>query len=267
MNSQARKQLANAYPRLLVLEKEAQRRGIENDPHYVESLKFVKMQLLNQELNRQMQEEASKIPDSELQDYYEKNSKNFEQAALQRVYVPRNKQLEPPNASPATVDQQAAEKAGEAAMAQVAADLRARTAAGEDFDKLEKAAYEAAGIKSNPPSTAIPKIRRVNLPRSHADVFNLNAGDVSQIINDPSGYYFYKVQAKSVPTLDEVKPEIRAVLQNQRMREAVQKLESSVTTELNDAYFNSSPAPLPGTAKPAMPADQEHRPNTTEPQE
>src|SRR5262249_19509692 len=53
MNSQARRQLANAYPRLLVLEKEARRRGIDREPHYLETLKFVQMQLLNQELNRQ----------------------------------------------------------------------------------------------------------------------------------------------------------------------------------------------------------------------
>jgi len=256
MPAQVRRQLANAYPRLLVLEKEAERRGVDKDPHYLESVKFAKLQLLNQELNRRMQEEASKISDKDLQDYYAKNSNNFEQAALQRIYIPRTKQLEPPKEGASATDQTAAERAGEAVMSKVAADLHTRAAAGEDFDKLEKDAYEEAGIKSNPPATTIPKIRRVNLPRSHADVFNLNPGEVSQLISDPSGYYIYKVQSKAVPTFDEVKPEIHASLQSQRMREEVQKLQDPVTTQLNEEYFSAPPAPLPPNTKPATPANE-----------
>jgi len=251
MPPQVRKQLANAYPNLLALEKEAQRRGLEKAPHYLERLKFAKLQLLNQELNRQFEEEASKVPEKDMQDYYARNSKNFEQASLQRIYVPRTRQLEPSNSSGNGIDQTTAQRSGEEAMAKVAATLRTQAAAGEDFDKLEKDAYEEAGIKSNPPSTLIPKIRRVNLPAAHAKIFDLNSGEISELISDPSGYYIYKIQAKSVPTLEEMKPEIRATLQNQRMREEVQKIQDSVTTQLNAAYFNPAPAPAAVNGKPA----------------
>src|SRR5690348_12747548 len=113
MPPQVRKQLANAYPNLLALEKEAQRRGLEKDPHYLERLKFAKLQLLNQELNRQFEEEASKVPEKDMQDYYARNSKNFEQASLQRIYVPRTRQLEPSNSSGNGVDQTTAQRSGE----------------------------------------------------------------------------------------------------------------------------------------------------------
>jgi len=264
MPQQVRKQLANAYPSLLVLEKEAQKRGLEKDPHYLERMKFAKLQLLNQELNRRLEDEASKVPEKDMQDYYEKNSKNFEQAALQRLYVPRTKQLAASTNGATAADQTAAERTSEEAMAKTATELRTRAASGEDFDKLEKDAYEAGGIKSNPPTTVIPKIRRVNMPPAHAKIFDLNPGEVSQLISDPSGYYIYKVQTKSVPTFEEVKPEIHANLQNQRMREEVQKLQDSVTTQLNDAYFGPAPTSTPAIAKPAT---DDHKPNKADPQQ
>ena len=263
MPPQVRKQLANAYPRLLVMAKEAQRRGIEKDPHYVESVKFAKLQLLNQELNKRMQEDAARIPEKDLQDYYDKNTKSYEAAALQRVFVPRVKQIEGPKEGTTPEQQQNQEKGSEDAMKKVAEDLRTRAVAGEDFDKLQKEAYEAAGIKANPPATSIPKIRRVNLPPAHAAIFDLKPGEVSQVINDAGGHYFYKMQSKSVPPLDEVKQEIHSTLQSQRMREEVQKLQDSVTSDLNEAYFGggapgpsgeAQPKPTGSPAKPAAAA-------------
>ena len=264
MPGPVRRQLANAYPRYLVMSKEAQRRGIEKDPHYIESIKFVKLQLLTQELNRRMQEEAAKVPEQEIEDYYSKNASSFEQASLQRIFVPRTKQSDPGQMQPAKDpdEQKAREKEAEDAMTKVAEDLRARAATGEDFDKLEKEAYEAAGIKANPPSTAIPKIRRSNLPPSQAAVFDLKPGEVSPVINDPSGHYIYKLESKGVPPLDEVKQEIHSTLQTQHMRTEVQKLQDSVHTDLNEAYFGGAPAtpgamtsPKATEQKPAAKAD------------
>ena len=263
MPGPVRRQLANAYPRYLVMSKEAERRGIEKDPHYLESIKFVKLQLLTQELNRRMQEEAAKVPEQEIEDYYNKNASSFEQASLQRIFVPRAKQTDPNLVAKDPEEQKAKEKEAEDAMTKVAEDLRARAAAGEDFDKLEKDAYEAAGIKANPPSSAIPKIRRSNLPTSQAAVFDLKAGEVSPVINDPGGHYIYKLESKAVPPLDEVKQEIHSTLQTQHMRTAMQKLQDSVSTDLNEAYFGGAPAvpagmtpPKPGTdQKPAAKAD------------
>lgn len=263
MPGPVRRQLANAYPRYLVMSKEAQRRGIEKDPHYIESIKFVKLQLLTQELNRRMQEEAAKVPEQEIEDYYNKNASSFEQASLQRIFVPRTKQSDPSQMQPAKDpdEQKAKEKEAEDAMTKVAEDLRARAASGEDFDKLEKDAYEVAGIKGNPPSTAIPKIRRSNLPSSQAAVFDLKPGEVSPVINDPSGHYIYKLETKRVPPLDEVKQEIHSTLQTQHMRAEIQKLQDSVSTDLNEAYFGSAPGAPAGITPPKSGADQ--KPATT----
>lgn len=267
MPGPVRRQLANAYPRYLVMSKEAQRRGIDKDPHYLESVQFVKLQLLTQELNRRMQEEAAKVPEPEIEDYYNKNASSFEQASLQRIFVPRAKQSDAGQAQPPKDPEQpnGKEPESEDAMSKVAEDLRARAASGEDFDKLEKEAYEAAGIRATPPSTAIPKIRRSNLPTAQAAVFDLKPGEVSQVINDPSGHYIYKLESKGVPPLDEVKQEIHSTLQTQHMRTEIQKLQDSIHTDLNEAYFGGAPA-TPGAMKSPKATEQKPAAKADHPQ-
>jgi hypothetical protein len=236
------------------MSKEAQKRGLDKDPHYVETLKFAKLQILNQELTRKLQEEAAQVPPQDIESYYKQNGAAFEQASMQRVFVPKTKKIE--SKDNAGDEYKAKVKEGEDAMTKEAADLRARAVAGEDFDKLEKEAYDAAGIPNNPPATSIPKVRRANLPPSHASVFDLKPGEVSPVIQDPSGSFFYKMQSKTLLPLSEVKDEIKGTVQGQRMRDSQQKLQESISTDLNEAYFNANPAP-PADAPKVRPANND----------
>jgi foldase protein PrsA len=96
-------------------------------------------------------------------------------------------------------------------------------------------------------------MRRNNLPPGHAAVFDLKPGEVSQVINDGSGYYIYKLQSKDVLPLDQVKDEIKNTLQSQRLKDSMQALQQSTQTELNDAYFNNAPPPTTPAPAPAKP--------------
>ena len=61
-------------------------------------------------------------------------------------------------------------------MTKLADTLRARAAAGEDFMKLQKEAFETAGMKIESPTVNLPTIRRTGLPPAHAAVFDLKIG-------------------------------------------------------------------------------------------
>ena len=52
------------------------------------------MQILTNELQRKIQEDAAKVPATEIEDYYKKNPEAFEQFNLDRLFVPRTKQVE-----------------------------------------------------------------------------------------------------------------------------------------------------------------------------
>ena len=126
----------------------------------------------------------------------------------------------------------------EQAMTKLAESLRARAAAGEDFAKLQKEAFDAAGHENRVSDREFAEgAARRALPPAHAAVFELKAGEVSQVISDTGGHYIYKVNSKDLMTLDQAKDEIHSTLQNERDREMMEKMNNSFHAETNEAYF------------------------------
>lgn len=260
---QMKRQLASVLPRLMAMANEAKKQGLENTPQYKERVKFNRMQILAQELQQKMQDQATKVPPAEIEKYYKDHPEMFEQYTVDRLFVPRMKQVEPElkdeKDGKLTDEQQkekeASDKAkqeeGEKAMSKLADDLRARAAAGEDFMKLQKEAFEAAGMKIESPTVSLPNIRRSGLPPAHAAVLDLKPGDVSPVISDSGGHYVYKVISKSEVPLDQASNEIKGRMQNDRMREQMDTLNNSFKVETNEAYFGAAGAnPMPRPMRP-----------------
>jgi hypothetical protein len=288
---QLKKQLAGVLPRFIAMSEEAKKQGLDKTPQFAETLKFAKMQILTNELQRKIQEDAAKIPPTEIGNYYKSNPEAFEQFNLDRLFVPRTKQVETDSKEEGDKDEklteeqekakEAAEKAkaeeGEQAMTKLAESLRERAAAGEDFVKLQKEAFEAGGMKIESPTVSLPKVRRTGLPPAHAAVFELKPGQVSQVINDAGGHYIYKVNSKEQIPLEQAKDEIQKNLQNQRTRDMMDKVNGSFKVETNEAYFGPGgpgtmppprvPNPRMGAApgNPAAPAQQQTPPQAQPP--
>jgi hypothetical protein len=255
---QMKKQLASVLPRLMAMADDAKKQGLDKTPQYRERIKFRTMQVLAEALQQKIQEEAAKVPDADIEKYYKDHPENFEQYNLDRLFVPRTKQAnelknEGKNEKLSEDEQktkESAEKAeaaqNEEAMTKLANDLRARAAAGEDFLKLQKEAFEAAGMKIESPTVNLPSTRRTSLAPSHAAVFDLKPGDVSPVISDAGGHYIYKLNSKTEEPLEQAKTEIHGRLQNERMRDSMEKVNSSFKVETNEAYFGpGGPGAMP----------------------
>src|ERR1700691_1987840 len=196
LNAQQKRQLANVLPRVMAMSKAAEAKGLDKTPQFAETMKFVRMQILTTQLQHKVQEDAEKISPTQIDDYYKNNPEAYEKLSLDRLFVPRNKQAEPEKedakAGKLTDEQQKAKEAadkakqeqGEQELSKLADSLRERAAAGEDFIKLQKEAFEAAGMKNDSPTVNLPKVRRTGLPPAHVAVFDLKAGEVSQVITD-----------------------------------------------------------------------------------
>jgi hypothetical protein len=255
-----RRELASVLPKFIAMSNQAQKQGMDKTAEFTEMLKFAKMQILTTELQRKIQQEAADVPNADIESYYKNNPETFEQFNLQRLFVPRAKQIENDAKDEESKDEkltddqkkakEAADKAkqdeAEQAMTKLAADLRARAAAGEDFQALQKEAFTAAGMKIESPTVKIPGVRRTGLPAAHAAVFELKPGDVSAVINDSGGHYIYKLESKNEIPLEQAKQEIRNTLVNQRTRDMMEKVNNSYNVVPNEAYFG--PGPL--TAQP-----------------
>ena len=284
MSPAMRRQLATAYARMLTMSSAAEKRDLDKTPHFEEATHFARMQILSQELGKALQADSGNVSDADIQDYYTKNQGNFEQATFIRIFVPHTKRVETPappvkkattakagadadKAKTSTATKPASkkltpeeqQKLGEEAMKKEAAKLRTQLIAGDDPEKLQKAAFMAGGLPGTPPPPKMEKVRRTSLPPAHQAVMELKEGEVSEVISDPSGNYIYKMVSKETMPLDSVKTEIKNTISAQRYREAMQKFQNNA--DLNDAYFG----PMRGPGMPMPPRGP--RPPQNKPQE
>jgi hypothetical protein len=258
-------QLETVLPRFMAMSDAAKAQGLDKTPHFEEMMKVVRMQVLTQELQRSLQEKADKTSPAEIAKYYKEHPEAYEQYSLDRLFVPRFKQVEPEKEAKDMTEEQrkakdaenkAKQEQGEQEMNKLADSLRAEAASGGDFMKLQKEAFEAAGEKVENPTVNLPEVRRTGLPPAHAAVFDLKAGEVSQVISDNGGHYVYKVVSEEVVPLDQVKDEIHNKLKAERMKELMDKYTNSFQAVPNEAYFG--PPAGPGRMMPGGPPRMPH---------
>src|SRR5260370_5265579 len=95
--------------------------------------------------------------------------------------------------------------------------LRARTAAGEDFAKLQQEAYDFGGYTQNKASNPrVDKARKDRIPSAEVSIFGLNLGDVSQSFSGPSRFVVYIVESIEKAPLASVYDEISRHLATDR---------------------------------------------------
>jgi len=265
---QGKKQLSTALPRSIGMASEARKKGLDKTEDFNLTVEFARLQILTNQLQRHIQEDAGNIPQEELAKYYKDHADTFEQFNVDRMFVPRTKQgdaavkpqgdkdekLSDEAKKAKEVEEKMKEDAAEQSMTKLAESLRARAAAGEDILKLQKEAFAAAGMKIESPTVNLPTVRRAGLPPGHAAVFDLKAGEVSQVISDGGGHYIYKVNSRTEIPLDQAEKEIRGKLQADRNREMTERVNNSFKVETNELYFpaGAGGGPPPRVPRPGM---------------
>jgi len=231
MAPEAKRGLASKYGQLLVYADAARALHLENDPDVQQILQFVTNQVLAEGLRRHYAEQFSHPTDQQIQDYYNQNKAKYLEATLQRIIVPHN---------PGSADKPAPSEAEEKAASE---KLRQRWIAGEDPVKLQQAAYEQAGVTAaGTPDITLGARRPGSLPVDQEAVFQLKAGEVSQVISEPAASYIYKVVTVREIPLSEVKDSIIKTLQQQLLQDKLEAIGKSATPTLNETYFGPGPA-------------------------
>lgn len=240
MPAPRRRQLAEVYSRMVVMSDIADQRGLEKDPDTQEVLRFMRMQTLTQLLLRQIQKEASEVPPAETQKYYNEHQQQFEEAKFQRVFFPKT----PPGGE---------KPPDEKTLKAEAAKIRAAAVAGGDFEKLQKQAYDDLGVKTPPPPVSAGTQRRGTVPPAQEKIFDLQPGQISEVIDEPGGLYLFKLESKKRLTLPEVTPEINRTLESERMKAALDKITDNVKPVFNDQYFGGGGPEAPALMPPNHP--------------
>ena len=234
---EVKRRFATQYAKYLTMADAARELGLENDPKFQEILKFATTQILAERLNQHYMEEFSHPTDQQIQEYYDKNVKKYQEVTLQRIIIPvaqPTAEKDKP-APPSEADQKA-----------YADKIRTRWTGGEDPAKLQKEAMEHNGANTGTPDVNVGARRPGTLPEAQEGVFSLKADEVSQVFSDPAAFYIYKVLTTRQIPLSEVKSQISQTLQRENFNDKMKEIEASVKPELNDAYFGPEAPPQQG---------------------
>jgi hypothetical protein len=179
----------------------------------------------------QIEEQATNVPDSEIQKFYMEHKANFEQGEVRRLAIPRStltNPLQPVDGHDVKVKMD---------------ELVARAARGEDFDQVQQEAYIMFGITAAPPPTKPRMARRASLRPTEATVFDLKVGEVTQVLNSPDAFVILKLESKRFVPIGQAQSEFKPFLQQRRKTEALQSDSKNVTAKFNLAYVGTATAP------------------------
>ncbi|HWZ42267.1 MAG TPA: peptidylprolyl isomerase [Candidatus Saccharimonadales bacterium] len=213
--------LAAEYAKLLVLSHEAERLKLDQGPAFKQLLEFARLQLLQRQLVRALETEASSISQAEVAQYYREHPASFEEGSFRKLYIPKEGKWAAPEQMQA---------------------MRNRAADGEDFDKLQQEIWTAQGRPLGAPLTQMGTLRRSSLPEGLQKIFDLKPGEVSTAIPDTGGYNLYKMESKRTIPQEPAAGEIRTLMANLRLQDRMSKLRSAVMVSANEDYFGALPS-------------------------
>lgn len=231
-----RRNLAQSYVELLIFSEAAKAAGVQNSPAFMEVMRVLRMKTLGDLYRNQLAEQYHNPSEQEIEDYYKANQEKFEGAKLSRVFIPAS------NPDPQATAEKKADY--EKKVKQVADDIQARAAKGEDMSKLQKEAYTTLAIAATPPTTELGLTRHGSFPpKIDQEIFSHKAGEVFRS-DEGTGHMIYRVESRQAGSLESVKAEITQLLFRQKMEAKTKELNSPVHTEYDEKYFGPPPAPV-----------------------
>ena len=159
----------------LVMVHKAHEMGLDKGPKFEELMRSGPHRGHHERTEPELQDDASKIPDKDVEAYYHTNEGAFQQADLRSACSSHGQ-------AGGRSQRQTGRRRGQEKPAGIrrSHEETGRFAAGtgrggEDFEKLQEEAAAAADFKGKPP-TKLGKVRRTSLPPDQAQVFGSEAG-------------------------------------------------------------------------------------------
>jgi hypothetical protein len=253
-------QAAIKYVRMLAAAKLAEDRKLENNPTVSAQLekqtRLGRMEVLTKAFYRQIEEAAENPTMTELQQYYAEHLSQFEEGEVLRLSIPKS------------VFSQRGGRVDPAMVKAEVDSLHARAALGYDFDQLQVQAYIDLGIKQTPPPTKSTMARRSSMPQDQSEVFDLQPGEVTPVIDSYTNLMILKLVSKRTATFESVSPEIKADLKPTLLMREIQSASKNISAEFNLQYLGVSAQPelfplLENTAKLSQARTSPRAPNRT----
>lgn len=219
-----RRPVAQGYATTLVNYEAAKKAGVEKDPRFAEVMRLARMRAMGDMYKALMQEKASKVSSQEIEAYYKSNIDKFEELTMRRITLPRYNIAN-------LKDPEFAAKASK-----IASEIQARAAKGEDFDALQKEAFEALGEKK-PPTTHMANVRRgIYAADQEKMFFAMKPSDVTPVVEQASALIIFKLEGRETPSVEKSRVEISRILVKQHLDKQEQAQNKSFPIDYNEQY-------------------------------
>ena len=209
----------------------------EADPHKWRLLYNRALYLAQSRMNEQ-NTRFSILPE-EQKKYYDERKLEFASAKIRVIYLAFNQER----------DTFAAEK--------LAADIVKQARAGTDFKELVSKYSDDADSKAKggefppvkPDDNTLP-------PAIKSAVFALKNGQISDPIQQPTGFWIFRMEEYLTPTYEQVRDQIYSRIMDAKMKTWMEGIRDSVKVEFKDpAFFEAKPkvSSAPNPSAPAIP--------------
>lgn len=229
-------QIAINYVRVLAAASMAEDRHLDRDPAVAKDLqelqRFPREEVLAKAFYKQVEEQAANPPLTKMQQYYAAHPLQFEEGELWRLSIPKSAATE------------GRTHMDPAELKAVMDGMHRQAVLGYDFDQIQLQAYKDLHINRVAPSTKLTAARRSNLPPDQAAVFDLQPGEVTEVIDSYTSLVILKLVSKGTASFDSVAPEIRDQLRQSLVEQALQAASKQVTAEFNLKYIGTSTQPV-----------------------
>ncbi|HUJ24162.1 MAG TPA: peptidylprolyl isomerase [Bryobacteraceae bacterium] len=218
------KQFIQQFALMQRLSELAEKAKLDEKSPYKEALAYNRMNILMQaEINDAIN--SFPVLMQEQQKYYDEHKDRYQQVSLKVIYIPFSSNATAADGKKRLTETEARQKAEELAKA---------ARGGADFVKLVKENSEDETSKSKDGDFGTIS-KSDNLPPSiRSVVFTLKAGDVSDPVRQPNGFYIFRAESVSEKPFSEVSSQIYNDLKNAKLKEWL----DSTTKSLNIKFEN-----------------------------
>jgi peptidyl-prolyl cis-trans isomerase C len=218
-NEIGRKEVAEELVRMKLLEQEARRLGLDQDPKFRGRLDMMEANALASAALQRMLRSAGP---PRLEDLYEKNKVRFETARVKSILIPYQGSRAQPRSSP-PLTAEAAQARGQ--------QLVARLRKGGSFDAIARA--ESADGRAD-----LGEVTRGSLPPDLEEViFGLPLGQISDPIRSPIGIHIFQVMERKTPTLEQMRPVLQQEAEGLQARTIMEDLRKQAKVEFKKPHF------------------------------
>ncbi|MCC7153730.1 MAG: peptidyl-prolyl cis-trans isomerase [Bryobacterales bacterium] len=231
-----KKQFIEALGLMMKMAKIAEQNGLDKKNPHQARLEYQRLQYLaTAEINDK--DNSAQIPPDELRKYFDAHKGDFAQARTKVLYVAYNNNPMP------SADPKARKPLNETQAKEKAESVLKQARGGADFLKLIRENSDDAESKGKAGDFSPFRQTDQAVPASlKSAIFALKPGQYTDVIQQPNGFYIFRLESIDSPEFEKVQDEIYNKVRREKLDQWVDTVRKSVSIQFNDEKYLTEPA-------------------------